>query len=486
MKKAIGLVVGGLVIVFGLAPYGFGVHTEPVWTSLVQLAEDVLDIPVYTTRYTRGWFSSTAETWLAIPPEVAETLRAYVPFMPGHPARAEGLTMVHRILHGPFPISARPDGTRSLLPVQTIITSSLIPGALGAPGGVLPAAALPMLQVYTTVFLHGAGQSHVVVPAFTAPADAQTEADIVWQGLQGDITVEAQGHHVTGALRAPGLQVSGADAKFALYDVVAHTDVAIEHRHASRSDTIVRVGSVAVTDRTDAPATWAVIGGEMRATTATTRETLQAVADLRIETLRLVEASYGPGTSRLELHRLDLPALARLVHEISALRQDESDFASVWLRLLLSGDLARLLSELARSSPEFALTRVSLHTTDGAIYARAQVRVDGQRLLPPGYLSQLLQTIDAEAEGEAPTAWVRAMAIAQVRRAIRARSRFAALLPTAALNALAATISDQQLRRLVQQEYLVLDGNIYKSKARYTHGQLLVNGKPLDWPALMQ
>jgi len=114
------------------------------------------------------------------------------------------------------------------------------------------------------------------------------------------------------------------------------------------------------------------------------------------------------------------------------------------------------------------------------------VRVDGQRLLPPGYLSQLLQTIDAEAEGEAPTAWVRAMAIAQVRRAIRARSRFAALLPAAALNALAATISDQQLRRLVQQEYLVLDGNIYKSKARYTHGQLLVNGKPLDWPALMQ
>jgi hypothetical protein len=92
--------------------------------------------------------------------------------------------------------------------------------------------------------------------------------------------------------------------------------------------------------------------------------------------------------------------------------------------------------------------------------------------------------MDAEAEGEAPASWVRATAIAQVRRALRARSRLAAWLPDAALDVLAAAITDQQLRSLVAQEYLVLDGNIYKSKARYTHGQLLVQGKPVDLPAL--
>ena len=66
MKKAIGLVVAVLIIVCGVAPYGFGIRTEETLTTLVQLAEDVLDIPVYTTRYTRGWFSATAETWLAL------------------------------------------------------------------------------------------------------------------------------------------------------------------------------------------------------------------------------------------------------------------------------------------------------------------------------------------------------------------------------------------------------------------------------------
>jgi hypothetical protein len=60
----------------------------------------------------------------------------------------------------------------------------------------------------------------------------------------------------------------------------------------------------------------------------------------------------------------------------------------------------------------------------------------------------------------------------------------AAWLPEPALEVLAATITGQQLRRLVEQEYLVLDGNLYKSKMRYTSGQLLVQGKAVDLPIL--
>ena len=67
---------------------------------------------------------------------------------------------------------------------------------------------------------------------------------------------------------------------------------------------------------------------------------------------------------------------------------------------------------------------------------------------------------------------------------VRRRSRVAVWLPDSALDVLAATITDQQLRHLVAQEYLVLEGNIYKSKARYIHGQLLVQGKPVDLPVL--
>src|SRR5262245_27681593 len=111
MKKAIGLVVGVLVMIGGVAPYGFGVRTEQTLTTLVQLAEDVLDIPIYTTRYTRGWFSSTATTWLALPPEIADVFQTYVPFVLTRASRAAGLTIMHRILHGPFPVALRAGGT---------------------------------------------------------------------------------------------------------------------------------------------------------------------------------------------------------------------------------------------------------------------------------------------------------------------------------------------------------------------------------------
>ena len=86
------------------------------------------------------------------------------------------------------------------------------------------------------------------------------------------------------------------------------------------------------------------------------------MADVQLETFRLADASYGSGTSHLELRRLHLPALVRLLQEIRELQQGEPDFASFWWRLLLSDELAHLLSDLARPSPEFILTRVSLHT----------------------------------------------------------------------------------------------------------------------------
>src|SRR5215510_13640287 len=271
MKKAIGLVVLVLVMVCGVAPYGFGIRTEETLTTLVQLAEGVLDIPVYTTRYTRGWFRSTAETWLVLPPGITKALRAYVPFVLTHSAGAEGLTMVHRILHGPFPLGLRPGSTTSLLPVQTMLTSSLVPGAPRVSRDGQPAKALPILQVYTTVFLHGTGQGHVFMPAFTFPPDVQPEADIVWDGLQGDVAVDAQGHHVTGAFHSSGLQVAGEDKKFALRDASMRADVSTKRHHVSRSDTFVRVGSMAVTHRTQTQAIFAVSGAERHAPTAPAR-----------------------------------------------------------------------------------------------------------------------------------------------------------------------------------------------------------------------
>ncbi len=485
MKKAVCLVVGVLVVVCSLVPYEFGVRTEQTWTALVPLAAQVWDIPVSTTRYRRGWFSSTAETFLELPPAVAVVLRAYVPHTPAPSATPEGLTIMHRILHGPFPVGLRPGGIISLVPMQTLVISSLAPGARSSSREVVAPAPLATLEVSTTVFLHGASQSHFVMPAFASPPSAQTETHLVSEGLYGDVTVGANGHRGTGSLRAPGLQVAREDSVLALHDVTARTDVSTGHRQPSRSDTVVRIGSVALTYRHDSQATWAITGGEVRAT-ATAGEMLQAAADVQLETFHLADMPHGPGTLHLDVRQLRLNALARLLQEVGAQWQDAPNATTLWRHLRLSGDLARLLSGIARTSPEIALTQMHLHTPDGEVRASVQVRLDGSRLLAPGDLPQLVQTIDAQVEGEAPASWVRAMVIDQVSKVMRARSTLAALLPPHALHSLAATICDRQLHSLVEHEYLLLDGDTYKSKAHYADGQLLVNGKPLALPALVQ
>jgi uncharacterized protein YdgA (DUF945 family) len=479
MKLAVALVAGALAIIIGLAPYGFGARTEQTLTALVQLAADVWDIPIFTTRYTRGWFDSTAETFLVLPLDVVGALRPYLPHPSTSAAPPEGLSMAHHIRHGPFPLAARPDGVLSLLPVQTMITSSLAPGVLGSSSRGASAAALPSLQVYTTVFLHGAGQSHVVIPAFAYPPGDPTAARFVWAGLHGDVTVGASGEHAASSLQTPGLKFIGADSVVALHDVVTRTEVLTRHRQPSRSDTLVRVGAIEVTNRTENQCTWAITGGEVRATTTVTGETLQGVTDVQLDTLRLADVPHGPGTLHLELRQLPMAALTRVFYEIIAQWQDEQDVATLWIRLWFSEELARRLAEVARTQPEIALTQMRLQTADGEIHASLQVRLDGNRVLAPAYLPQLLQTIDARAVAEAPASWVRAMVTAQVSRVMRARYPMATLLPASALKRFAATVSDRYLQSLVEQEYVILDGNTYKSQARYLHGQLLVNGKPL-------
>src|SRR5262249_41096321 len=136
MKKAVGLVLGVLVVICGLVPYEFGVRTEQTWIALVPLVARVWDMPLSTTRYTRGWFSSRAEPLLAPPPAIAVVLRAYAPHTPTPSTTPEGLTIVHRILHGPFPIGLRPGGIISLIPMQALIISSLAPGAHSSSQGV--------------------------------------------------------------------------------------------------------------------------------------------------------------------------------------------------------------------------------------------------------------------------------------------------------------------------------------------------------------
>ena len=145
-----------------------------------------------TPRYTRGWFSATAETWLALPPDIAAAFRAYVPFMLTHSARAEGLTMAHRIRHGPFPLAYVRAAPRLCCQYKPCSRARLCLACHRCPG----MDNLPKLgpSCKSTRRSFCMGQDRAISPCQPSPSTrAQPEADIVWDGLQGDVTVDAGG-----------------------------------------------------------------------------------------------------------------------------------------------------------------------------------------------------------------------------------------------------------------------------------------------------
>lgn len=466
------LVLGLLVVGLGsLAPYGFGLRTAQILHGLVQVADYVFDVPLVMSRYTRGWFGATAETALVLSPATLAVLEPYLPktLLPTTPA--EGVTLTHAIRHGPFPLGPRADGVHWLRPVQTLLTSTWHTQA--------PQRA-PLLRVETTVFLLGAGHGQITMPAFTTPDDAHAVPRLLWRGLQGEVRVDAHGRHVTATVQAPGMTWAGAARQVAFTTFTGRTTVTSTRQQPQRTDTQLTMASVALTP-TDTPGNaWAVTGLALHGTSAVQQRTAQGTLDLRLDAVRLAETSYGPGSVVGTVDRLFLPAVRNLWSEIYRLRQDEPDWATLWIRLVRSEELARLLGPVLPSSPELALSQVQLHTPDGPIHATLRVRVDGTRLLPPGYLVQLLQTIDAQASIAAPVAWVKALAITQARRAIRARSQLTAFLPDSALDAVAGPLVERYLRQYEAAGYLVRDGAMYTSQARYTRGQLWVQGRPVN------
>lgn len=462
----------------GLAPYGFGLRTEHILSALVHAAAQIFDVPLSISEYRRGWFSTSAETWLALPPTLIASLEPYLPATLLPPARGDGFLLTHDIRHGPWPVAARPPGVAWLRPVQTLITSRLFPGAPGRFQG-----QTLLGQVQTTVWLLGAGHGQVIVPAFTTPDDDQAVPRLVWHGLHGDVSVDTQGHHVTVTVQAPGLTWTGTDGQATFTHLRGRTEVTTGRRQPLRSDTRLQVASVAVTPEDNPHAAWAVTGLEVQASTALRQRSVQGTGALRLETLRLDETAYGPGSVSGTCERLFLPALHALWRDIQLMRQDEPDLGALWIRLIRSEELARLLLPVLQTSPALTLDPLVLHTPEGAIQATLRVRVDGNRLLPPGYLVQLLQTIDAEASIVAPVAWVKSTAALQLRHALRARSRLAALLPESALDTVAHPLVERYLQQLEAAAYLVLDGSMYTSQVRYTRGQLWLQGKPVDLSA---
>lgn len=484
MRLAVCVIVG-LLVLLGLAPYGFGLRAHTIISSIAAQLAQGWHVPVVMTAYQRGWFSSTAAMQLPVSGVLAALWRVSESSTEAAQDEATLLQISQRILHGPFPLSTAVPSMAGLAPVQALLQSTVRPvlsGTAPVPPG---PETIPVLHVTTTVFLSGASQSRVFIPAFVTSTSTARSAPLVWNGLRGEVQVSQRGDQVLSALRAPGLYVKQARTQMSLQNVLLRLETHSEQHQALHGQVMVSLDSLEIGPEAEAQAEWSVQDGEGRTRLALAGEMVQADVDVQCALCRFANAAAGQGSAHLEARRLSLPVLLRLGQEVATLWPEEPDMRTLWLRLVLSGELTAALAALARSSPTLALTQARLRTPEGDVAVTAHLQLDAERARVAERLSLLVQSIDAEATLEAPVDWVQELAVAQAVRFIRERSDFGAFLSLKSLRTMAAIAVDKYLRNLVAQGYLNQEGGRYRSRARYTQGQLLINEQPVALPMLI-
>lgn len=481
--RVVALLVGGFLLICSLAPYGFGWQAQTLVHALIDQLTQGWHAPITITRYQRGWFSSTAEILLALTPEIQEVWRTYAPPDIASYRTPTVVEITQRVWHGPFPFALHPDGSSAFVPVQALLSTTLRPGPWPQAPGRGAAEPPLMLHVNTTVLLNGASQSRLFIPALDLPAGTAADLPLTWNGLRGAVHIDQHGRHLQSALRAPGLHLKRPEAQVRLQNIIARLEAQSRRHQPFQGHLTLSVDTADILSEAAAQAAWALQSSELRTALSLTGETIHTDVDLQCATCRFANVPYTQGTAHLQIRRLHLPTCLALGQAVLALWPDEPDLESLWFRLLFSGDVARFLAGLAQTSPTFTLTQARAHAPEGTILLTLHTQLDGKKIVSPGSLPQLLQTIDAEATLEAPAAWVQEMAVTLAVHFIRERTTFGTFLSTRLLRTMAAMAVEKYLNRLIDETYLTQDGSTYKSTARYHGGQLWVNEKPVTLPS---
>jgi uncharacterized protein YdgA (DUF945 family) len=435
-----------LVVVLGLAPYWFGRQAEPIFHTFVKQAGAATHLRMRTTQYHRGWFRSTAETVVTLPPQARETLRLLVPDAPMVPGRAVVLTMSHTLFHGPFPLAMFRHGQVSLAPVQMYIATVIQVrggGATGTPPGsmtVLPG------QIATVIALAGGGWSTLTLPAGQVVIAARHPTTLRWQPLHGQVNFAANGRQLTGTFSSAEVVGQSVRGSLTAQELQLHMQGSTDGPQRYQGHLVLQGDRLDVVNQKSGQQPVTVQGWSLQNRATVAQDSTDTITEARVQAIQMGNTHYGPGTGTLAMRRLHTMALLTLAQTFLPQSQRHTP------GLLSFGSLFKMLPVLLKQAPEVEITQVSLHSSAGEAHGQAKIALDSRQA--PGVLTFLrpLHMIEGQGQGVAPVALLQQV------------------LTPAFL---------EQLAYGEQQGYIVRKGETYVFSARFTQGQLLVNDKPV-------
>jgi uncharacterized protein YdgA (DUF945 family) len=471
MKKLVGVIVVILVLAaagFVGAAYWSGARAEHWYREALAEGAKNANVKFTTVRYQRGLFSSQAVTRVQVTlPEGSETKEAEPSF-----------SIRQDIYHGPLPLAGR---NVPGVPMQwggAVIRATLDPDSstwtrelAKLYGNQEPVVAI------SQVGFDGASTTKITMPPLTL-SNVEDLQSLAFSGLQGQFQVAPRGAAVQGQLTVDRLDLVGKPTASGGGQVkLGGLGVSVNQRKGA-FDLLFGESSFkidefrVVAQTTDAPfvATNLTITGTLGPQGAQ-----QVASEVVIKADKVtVDQQSGSGSLKLALRNLDGVTVARLQQWQQKLAGQPEDPRAL-------DELVKLLKTLLRGKPEFALdSQAQLAQGDwqGKLTLNFQDFGEANPLLDPSALLGALEK--GAADVAVSKTLVEALLINTVKEQLMTQAREQGKPASeSAVQSLAAQQVAQQLQGLASAGFIRLEGNQYRSSARFENGKLLVNGQEI-------
>jgi len=476
MNRLVGVAVTVLAVAAaGLTggAYWSGLQAERWYREALAEGSRNPDVKLSLIRYERGLFSSQAVT------------RVQFVMPEGHDANVPdpSFSVRDEIFHGPLPLAARGTPGVPMAWGTAVVRSALDPDNSGWPrellrlyGGQDPVVAI------SQVGFDGTWETRIAMPPLSLEGVEQLQA-VKFAGLQAQFRGAPHGASVQGTLSVPTIDLVGKPQ--------ASEGQPVSGGHVSLRDLAMTVSyrkgpfnfllgettfTIAELRGRDAGQAAGFVMSNLSVNASVSEQNAQQVAgDILIKADSIAAEQWnGTGSLRVGLRNLDAATLGHLQQWQQKLagRPDDPQALEEWMTLVRS---------LLRGKPQFVLetqAKVAQGEWQGKLTLDFQDFGDVNPFQDPASLVGALKA--GLADATASRALVETVLNDLIRGQSLAQAReMGEQVDERALQSMAAEQTRQQLEQVVASGLLRLEGDLYRTTARFEGGKLLVNGQEI-------
>jgi len=472
VKKWVIGVIGVLIIaaagITGVA-YWSGLQAERWYEEALAEGSKSGNVKLSTVRYQRGLFSSHVVTRVDIarPPEGSD------PDIPD-----PSFSIRQDIYHGPLPLAGRDAPGIPMEWTGAVVRATLDPDSSAWTrqlaqwyGDQEPVVAI------SKIAFDGASDTQITMPPLTLN-DVEDLQKLLFSGLQGRFQVAAHSAAVQGELSISVLEATGKSAENAAGQVqLKDFTLTADQRKGAfgllYGESSFKIGELRVQDETTGEP---FVMTNFGMTANLSQQNPQQVAgEVLFKADQItVDQQSGTGSLRFALRNLDGATVEQLQQWQQKMSSNPNDPQAL-------GELLNLVKALLRGKPELALnTEAQLSQGDW----QGQLTLDFQDFGDMSALQDPMGLLAALEKGLAEVVASKALVETVLTDAISEELRTQAEgqdqpLTEEAVQSMAAMQANQQLQELTTAGFIRLEGDHYKTTARFEEGKLVVNGQEI-------